>query len=92
MEWKLITKTLDKNKQKALRFLRYFIMANYLVRDTRDNEVIREDEIYNWIVKHADQCGYENDPFAFVKRIQEGAEAYTSFFRGVTLDGEKVLN
>jgi hemerythrin len=89
MEWKSITKTLDKNNQKALRFLRYFIMANYPVRDTRDNEVIREDEIYNWIVKHADQCGYKNDPFGFVKRIQEGAEAYTSFFRGVTLNGEK---
>ena len=44
MEWKLITKTLDRNKQKDLRFFRYFIMANYLVRDTRDNEVIREDE------------------------------------------------
>lgn len=91
MEWKLIIKTLDKNKQKALRFLRYFIMANYLVRDTRDNEVIREDEIYNWIVKHTDQCGYENDPFGFVKRIQEGVEAYTLFFRGVTLDGERSL-
>lgn len=91
LEWKIVTKTLDKKNQKALRFLRYFIMANYLVRETRDNEVIREDEIYNWIVKHADQCGYKKDPFGFVKRIQEGAAAYTSFFRGVTLDGKKSI-
>ena len=90
-EWKVITKTLDKYKQESLRFLRYFIMASYSVKDTKDSEVIREDEIYEWIVKHANDCGYESDPFGFVKRIQEGAEAYTSFFRGVTLDGEKSI-
>ncbi len=88
-EWKVITKTLDKHNQKALRFLRYFIMASYPVKDTKDSEVIREDEIYEWIVKHADDCGYKTDPFGFVKRIQEGAEAYTSFFSAVTLDGKK---
>ena len=88
-EWKTITKTLEKNKQKALRFLRYFIMANYVVRDTKDNEVIREDEIYQWIVSHANECGYEKDPFNFVKKIQEGADAYTLFFNGVTLDGQR---
>lgn len=87
-QWKIITKTLDKHNQKALRFLRYFIMANYLVKDTKDSEVIREDEIYEWIVKHADICGYEKDSFGFIKKIQEGAEAYTSFFRGLTLDGK----
>ena len=90
-EWKNITKTLDKHKQKALRFLRYFIMANYEVKGSKDNEVVREDEIYEWIIKNADICGYEIDPFKFVKKIQDGAEAYTSFFRGVTLDGEKSI-
>jgi len=90
-EWKIITKTLDKNKQKALRFLRYFIMGNYEVKGSKDSEVIREDEIYEWIIKNADICGYENDPFKFVKKIQEGADAYTSFFRGVTLDGENSM-
>jgi len=88
-EWKIITKTLDKYKQKALRFLRYFIMANFLVKDTKYSEIIREDEIYQWIVNHANKCGYETNPFSFVKKVQEGAEAYTSFFRGVTLEGTK---
>lgn len=90
-EWKVITKTLDKNKQKALRFLRYFIMANYTVRGTKDSEVIREDEIYQWIVNHADECGYEKDPYEFVKKIQEDVDAYTSFFRGVLLDGKNSI-
>jgi hypothetical protein len=89
MEWKIITKTLDKHKQKALRFLRYFIMANFVVRDTKDSEVIREDEIYQWIINHANECGYETDPFGFVKKIQEGVGAYTAFFRGVTLEGKE---
>lgn len=90
-EWKVITKTLEKDNQKPLRFLRYFIMANYLVRDTKDGEVIREDEIYEWIIKHADLCGYEKDPLGFVKKVQEGSEAYTLFFRGNTLDGKKSI-
>jgi hypothetical protein len=90
-EWKVITKTLEKRNQKPLRFLRYFIMANYLVRDTKDGEVIREDEIYDWITKHADLCGYEKDPLGFVKKVQEGAEAYTLFFHASTLDGKKSI-
>lgn len=90
-EWKIITKTLEKHNQKPLRFLRYFIMANYLVRDTKDGEVIREDEIYDWITKHADLCGYEKDPLGFVKKVQEGAEAYTLFFHASTLDGKKSI-
>lgn len=90
-EWKVITKTLEKHNQKPLRFLRYFIMANYLVRDTKDGEVIREDEIYDWITKHADLCGYEKNPLRFVKKVQEGAEAYTLFFHASTLDGKKSI-
>lgn len=88
-EWNNITKVLDRYKQKALRFLRYFIMANYEVKGSKDSEVIREDEIYEWIIKNEVICGYKIDPFKFVNKIKEGAEAYTSFFRGLTLDGEK---
>lgn len=88
-EWKHITKTLDKYRQKPLRFLRYFLMANYQVRDTKDAEVIREDEIYQWITEHADECGYVKDPFGFVKKLYENTQAYVDFFEGKTFDHDK---
>jgi uncharacterized protein with ParB-like and HNH nuclease domain len=34
-EWKKITKPLEKEKEKPLRFLRYFLMANYLIKHDR---------------------------------------------------------
>src|SRR3546814_11691735 len=43
-KWEKITKPLDKAKLKPLRFLRYFIMANYPV----GQDVVREDQIYEW--------------------------------------------
>ncbi len=88
VEWKKITRTLEKNGQKPLRFLRYFIMANYQVKDTKDVEVVREDEIYDWVVRHAEVCGYRKDPFGFVGKIATDAEAYVSFFNGMTLEGK----
>lgn len=49
-EWKKITKPLEKRKEKPLRFLRYFLMANYIIRNDRNDSVVREDEIYDWFV------------------------------------------
>jgi len=46
--WKEITKTLEDIEEKPLRFLRYFIMAFYDVRDEKD-EILREDRIYDWL-------------------------------------------
>lgn len=34
-EWKKITKPLEKGKEKPLRFLRYFLMANYAIKNER---------------------------------------------------------
>jgi uncharacterized protein with ParB-like and HNH nuclease domain len=48
-EWKKITAPLERNKEKPLRFLRYFIMANYKVKNERRDGVVREDEIYDWL-------------------------------------------
>lgn len=85
-EWKIITSLLDKNKQKPLRFLRYFIMANYQIIGTRDNDVVREDEIYDWLVKNADVCQYQMNPNGFVLNLTENAEAYVHFLAGKGLD------
>lgn len=42
-EWKKITKPLEKEKEKPLRFLRYFLMANYVIKNERGDAVVRED-------------------------------------------------
>src|SRR5207237_1305986 len=50
-EWKKITKPLEKANEKPLRFLRYFLMANYEIRVKRGDKteaVVREDQIYDW--------------------------------------------
>jgi Protein of unknown function DUF262 len=55
-EWKKITAPLERAKEKPLRFLRYFIMANYKVKNGRRDAVVREDEIYDWLTDKG-QCG-----------------------------------
>ena len=86
LEWKKMSELLSKNKQKSLRFLRYFIMSNYKVKDTKDTEVVREDEIYTWISRHDEQCNYSSDPFGFVKKLIENTEAYVNFQKGLNID------
>lgn len=85
-EWKKITALLDKNQQKPLRFLRYFLVANFDIGKIEDGDVLREDELYTWIVANKEQCGYANDPFGFVHKILKNAEAYISFFNGNLID------
>ena len=59
-EWKKITKPLEKGKEKPLRFLRYFLMANYVIKNERGDAVVREDEIYDWFIAkdNAALCDY----------------------------------
>lgn len=80
-EWKKIISELEKEREKPLRFLRYFIMANYSVKNPRGEEIITEDEIYDWITKdeNVKQANYREKPFDFVSFILSNAEAYTRF-------------
>ena len=50
-KWKTLIKLLEKNNEKPLRFLRYFIMSNYKVNNQRGEEIIREEEIYKWFIR-----------------------------------------
>lgn len=88
-EWKKITGPLERNKEKALRFLRYFIMANYKVKNERRDGVVREDEIYDWLINkdNAELCGYRSDPFGFVRKIIRSVEQYIGFTEGRGNDG-----
>lgn len=86
-EWKKITAPLEKAKEKPLRFLRYFLMANFKIR-TKDG-LIREDEIYDWFMDedNAQLCEYKAKPFEFVRRIIRNVESYLAFSDGRGNDG-----
>ncbi|UYO55812.1 DUF262 domain-containing protein [Rhodopseudomonas palustris] len=88
-EWKKITGPLERHKEKPLRFLRYFIMANYRVKNERRDGVVREDEIYDWLIdkENAELCGYRSDPFGFVRKITRSVEQYIGFTEGRGNDG-----
>jgi hypothetical protein len=88
-EWKKITAPLERHKEKPLRFLRYFIMANYKVKNERRDGVVREDEIYDWLTDkdNAALCGYRDDPFGFVRKITRNVERYIAFTEGRGNDG-----
>jgi Protein of unknown function DUF262/Protein of unknown function (DUF1524) len=92
-EWKKITKPLEKAKEKPLRFLRYFLMANYTIRNERRDAVVREDEIYDWLVEkqNATLCDYANKPFEFVRKIIRDVEHYLAFNEGFGNDGRPNL-
>jgi hypothetical protein len=97
-EWKKITKPLEKAKEKPLRFLRYFLMANYKIEVERGDEerkdaVVREDEIYDWLTNgtNAQLCGYEEKPFEFVRKIIRNVEHYLNYTQGRGNDGQTNL-
>jgi hypothetical protein len=92
-EWKKITKPLDKAKEKPLRFLRYFLMANYTVKNKRGDAVVREDEIYDWFVDKDNSalCDYASKPFEFVRKVTRNVESYIAFGNGVGNDGKPSL-
>jgi hypothetical protein len=75
-EWKDLVDTLDRCGEKPLRFLRYYIMGDYEIDARRG---IREDEIYEWFVTHAAECGIEADPLGFLERLIKCARAHANF-------------
>jgi hypothetical protein len=92
-EWKKITKPLEKEKEKPLRFLRYFLMANYVNKNDRGDSVVREDEIYDWFVakENAALCDYANKPFEFVRKVIRNVDHYLAFANGLGNDGKPNL-
>ena len=92
-EWKKITKPLEKEKEKPLRFLRYFLMANYVIKNQRGDAVVREDEIYDWFIAkdNAALCDYAGKPFEFVRKVIRNVEHYLAFANGLGNDGKPSL-
>jgi hypothetical protein len=92
-EWKKVTKPLEQEKEKPLRFLRYFLMANYAIRNARGDAVVREDEIYDWFIdkENAVLCDYAGKPFEFVRKVIRNVEHYLAFANGRGNDGKANL-
>jgi hypothetical protein len=74
--WKQLVDVLHNAKEKPLRFLRYFILANYQV------DRLREDEIYTWITAHKEEVGYEAAPVAFGRELLSAARDYVDMVNG----------
>jgi hypothetical protein len=80
-----------------LRFLRYFLMANYEIRVERGTgankkvePVVREDEIYQWFIdkQNASICDYSGKPFDFIRKIVHNVDEYLGFRNGYGNDGK----
>lgn len=81
-EWDKFKKSVvgQKVSEKPLRFLRYFIMANYDV-DQKGESVVREDDIYGWFVKNEAKCNYKSNASSFVRKLHENADFYINLLR-----------
>lgn len=78
-DWNKFKKSIQggRTKEKPLRFLRYFIMANYAVKpDEKGSKIIREDNVYSWFVNNEKECNYQSNSFNFVRKLQESANFY----------------
>ena len=42
----------NQENQERVRFLRYFLMANYRIENDRKDSIVRENEIYDWFSKN----------------------------------------
>ena len=84
--WKRLVVAVDNCGEKPLRFLRYYIMANHEIDYHRG---LREDEIYGWFMDHADDCGINDDPLAFVDRLVECAKSHAHFLDCKDADGKE---
>jgi uncharacterized protein with ParB-like and HNH nuclease domain len=89
-EWEKVTKPLESNKERPLRFLRYFLMANYKIENDRRDAIVREDEIYDWFTnkKNATPCDYQNKPFEFTTKVAAGADQLIDYSEGRGTDGK----
>ena len=79
-------------KRQPLRFLRYYVMANYKdYRSASTGKPVREDELYEWFGKHAAEIGIEAKPLAFAKDLVSAAGDYRQFASGRAPDGRTLI-
>ncbi len=82
--WKDLQDAIYNEKEKPLRFLRYFILSRYDV-----NDLLREDDIYKWFSQNESACGYASNPLRFAKELLDAAKAYCHFLNGRDQHGQR---
>lgn len=86
-EWSKFKREIQGNEvnEKPLRFIRYFIISNYSIQvndDSNDSdEIIREEQIYQWFVDNEAKCNIKNDPFKFAQTLYENAKFYIGLLK-----------
>lgn len=78
-DWKKMIDKINDIGEKPLRFLRYYLTANYDVSNKGKYGILPEDKIYKWISSHDDQCHYKDKPFEFVKSMYDSVCKYASY-------------
>lgn len=86
--WKELTRHLESCNEKPLRFLRYFVIANYPdFRNPATAKPVREDELYDWFSRHAKQIGIDSQPLVFARDLVAAARDYSGFAKGCSPGG-----
>ncbi len=78
--WKEMVHTIETTGrgEKPLRFLRYFVLANF--PDARKkNKPLTEDDLYEWLSEHKLDIGITTHPIDFAKRLHVSAQSYRRF-------------
>jgi hypothetical protein len=78
--WKEMVHTIEKTGkgEKPLRFLRYFVLANFPQARKR-NKPLTEDDLYDWLSEHKDALGITKAPIEFARRLHASALSYQRF-------------
>lgn len=90
--WKELTSHLEACREKPLRFLRYYVMANYRDYRSSSGKPVREDELYEWFGRHAAEIGIDARPLVFAKDLVSAARDYGQFAAGRAPDGKTPIS
>ncbi len=80
--WKQLQDVIYGMNEKPLRFLRYFIISHFDVLE------LREDQIYGWLTKNEDLCGYGTNPLNFAQELVASAQAFANYIGGRDKTGQ----
>ena len=86
-KWQEIFKLFRKKETHKLRFIRYFLMANFpdkIDSSIYKNGILRTDDIFNFTSK----LDNINDPYSFLDNLYHAASDYNGFLEG-KLNGEE---
>lgn len=80
--WKEMVHCIEKTGagrgEKPLRFLRYFVLANF-PDAKKSNKPLTEDDLYEWLSAHKKEIGVESDALGFASQLLKSAKAYSRF-------------